>query len=439
MTNEIKPIPNSPQEKFCKSTVRELGFGGAAGGAKSYGLILDALYQLGKSGYDAIIFRRTYKQLMEAGGLIDYSLQVYPVLGGIFNKSTYTWKFPQYHDNTIRFSYIEREADIEQHAGSAYAYIGFDQLDGFTERQYLYLFSRNRATNPDIDLYIRSTFNPGGIGHHFLKKRFIQPFQNGEGFTKQPKYFKRVDGQDIETTTDDSMGISRLFIPSRLEDNPYLWRDGNSDYERNLNQLDAVDFRRLRWGDWDIRRAGRVYHAFDDKNIGPASYDLDLSKCEGFYHSHDFGAVNHVWGLWAKIGKQYYLVHEQQLPEGTTASRASIIKAKFGDKKVVSGYGGSASENQYRLDFAKEGVVIRLPLTPKKTISDQLVETQVRKANQMFENETMMICSDMLMTIDQLENCIRDEKEGIMDKATWHYLDMIRYFAAGTGRGVFVG
>ena len=310
MTNEIKPIPNSPQEKFCKSTVRELGFGGAAGGAKSYGLILDALYQLGKSGYDAIIFRRTYKQLMEAGGLIDYSLQVYPVLGGIFNKSTYTWKFSQYHDNTIRFSYIEREADIEQHAGSAYAYIGFDQLDGFTERQYLYLFSRNRATNPDIDLYIRSTFNPGGIGHHFLKKRFIQPFQNGEGFTKQPKYFKRVDGQDVETTTDDSMGISRLFIPSRLEDNPYLWRDGNSDYERNLNQLDAVDFRRLRWGDWDIRRAGRVYHAFDDKNIGPASYDLDLSKCEGFYHSHDFGAVNHVWGLWAKIGKQYYLVHE---------------------------------------------------------------------------------------------------------------------------------
>ena len=186
-------------------------------------------------------------------------------------------------------------------------------------------------------------------------------------------------------------------------------------------------------------RAGRVYHAFDDKNIGPASYDLDLSKCEGFYHSHDFGAVNHVWGLWAKIGKQYYLVHEQQLPEGTTASRASIIKAKFGDKKVVSGYGGAAGENQYRLDFAKEGVIIRLPLTPKKTVSDQLVETQVRKANDMLAKETMMICSNMLMTIDQLENCIRDEKEGIMDKATWHYLDMCRYFAAGIGRGVFVG
>lgn len=434
MDNEIKPIPNSPQEKFCRSPVRELGFGGAAGGAKSYGLILDALYQLDKPGYDAIIFRRTYKQLMEAGGLIDYSLGVYPALGGIFNKSTYTWRFPRHHDNTIRFSYIEREQDIEQHAGSAYAYIGYDQLDGFTERQYLYLFSRNRATNQEIDLYIRSTFNPGGVGHYWIKKRFITPFQNGSGFTEQPKYFKRVDGRDVETIPNDPMGISRLFIPSRLEDNPYLWRDGNSEYERNLNQLDSVDFRRLRWGDWDIRRTGRVYHAFDDKNIGPHSRDIDYSQVDGYYHSHDFGAVNHVWGLWAKIGPRYYLVHEQQLPEGTTASRASKVKTILDDKKVIAGYGGAAGEKQYRLDFAKEGVAIRLPFVSKGTNEDQLVKTQIRKANGMFENGSLMICSDMLNTIDQLENCVFGDNEQIMDKQTWHYLDMIRYFATGISR-----
>lgn len=433
--NEIRPIPNSPQEKFCKSTVRELGYGGAAGGAKSYGLILDVLYQLPQPGYDAIIFRRTYKQLMEAGGLIDYSQQVYPSLGGIFNQSTYTWKFPRYHNNTIRFSHIEREADIEQHAGSAYAYIGFDQLDSFTERQYLYLFSRNRSANPDINLYVRSTFNPGGIGHHWIKKRFIQPFLNGNGFIATPKYFKRINGQDTETSADDPLAISRLFIPSRLEDNPYLWRSGNSEYERNLYQLDVVDFQRLRRGDWDIRRTGRVYHAFSDENVGPDSRELDYSQVAGYYHSHDFGAVNHVWGLWARIGKQYFLIHEEKLPEGTTEARAVKIKAHFTDRPVVAGWGGAASEKQYRLDFQAHGVSIRNPPTMLKSSDDEIVESQIRQANKMFETKELMICSDMVFTLDQLENCVRDDKGGIADKSSWHYLDgCVRYFAAGISR-----
>ena len=131
------------------------------------------------------------------------------------------------------------------------------------------------------------------------------------------------------------MGISRLFIPSRLEDNPYLWRDGNSDYERNLNQLDAVDFRRLRWGDWDIRRTGRVYHAFDDKNIGPHSNDLDYSKVDGYYHSHDFGAVNHVWGLWAKIGDKYYIL----ISEGRVAVGDKPEGPFYKQKKNYNAFG----------------------------------------------------------------------------------------------------
>lgn len=420
MANEIRPIPNSPQERFCQSNVRELGFGGAAGPGKSYGLILDVLYQLPRPGYNAILFRRTYKQLMEAGGLIDYSQQIYPALGGQFNQSTYTWKFPRYHDNTIRFSHIEREADIEQHAGSAYAYVGYDQLDGFTERQYLYLFSRNRSTSPGVDLYIRSTFNPGGIGHHWIKSRFIKPFQGG--LITTPKYFKRVNGQDTEAAADDPLAISRLFISARLEDNPYLWREGNSEYERNLYQLDGVDFRRLRFGDWDIRRTGRVYHAFTGP--GPDARDLDYAKAVGYWHSHDFGAVNNVWGLYVKIGSTYYMIHEQKLPEGTTAAKAGLIKAHFASRKIVAGFGGAKGEGQQRLDYAKEGITIRLP-----AVTD--VESQIDAANRMLESGELVICSNCVYTIDQLENCTRDEKEGIADKSTWHFCDQLRYLAAG--------
>lgn len=420
MTNRsISPIQDSPQERLIKSKIREVGFGGQAGGGKSYALLLDALYQLQKPNYDAILFRRTYKQLREAGGLIDLSQDIYRHLGGVYNQSNYVWTFPQYHNNTIRFSHLEHEKNVQDFSGSQYPWIGFDELQNFTERQYLFLFSRNRSSNPEIDLYIRSTFNPGGIGHYWIKKRFI------DTDVLTPKWYKRVDGKEVETIRSDTDGIGRLFIPSRLEDNPFLWKDGNSEYEKGLSQMDAVDYRRLRLGDWDIRRTGRVYYAFSQP--GPASYDLPLDQVQGYYHSHDFGAVNHVFGLWVKIDDTYYLVHSEKLPEGTTPQRAERIKRQFGEKKIITGYGGAKSETQIRADYRAAGVNI---LTPP--ISD--VESQIRLANDMLAKGTMVICSDQLEVIDQLDNCVRDDNEGIQDKSIYHYNDMIRYFASGISR-----
>jgi hypothetical protein len=147
----------------------------------------------------------------------------------------------------------------------------------------------------------------------------------------------------------------------------------------------------------------------------------------GYWHAHDFGAVNNVWGLFVKIGGTYYLVYEQKLPEGTTASKAALIKARWGDRKIVGGYGGAKGEGQIRLDYGKEGVTIRQP-----TIAD--VEAQIDATNRMLENGELVICSNCVYTIDQLENCIRDEKEGIADKSVWHYCDMLRYFSAGISK-----
>lgn len=453
--DSIHPILGSPQERFVSSRVREVGYGGEAGGAKSYGLILCPLYQLHKKDYHAILFRRTYKQLSGDDGLIDLSKKVYPHIGGRYIKSEYRWEFSGY-PGTIRFAHIEHENVLEQdYEGHQYAFVAFDELQTFSERMYLYMFSRNRCTNPEVNLYTRSTFMPGGEGHYFVKKRFIVPFKGDN----RPKHFTRINGIDTEVGSDNRDAIQRQFIPAKLEDNPYLWKDGDSDYERGLKQLDYVDYRRKK-GDWDIRRTGRVYHAFSDANIGPDSRDLDYSHVTGYYHSHDFGAVNHAWGLWAKIGKKYYLIHEEKLPEGTTAAKCALIKKAWRSKlqtvideivntnsgleyqkavemaltKIIAGWGGASSETQQRSDFMAEGVIIRLP-----AVTD--VESQIDKANQMFESGEMIICSNMVATIDQLENCIRDDKEGIADKSSWHYLDgCIRYFAAGiTRQGILFG
>jgi hypothetical protein len=180
------------------------------------------------------------------------------------------------------------------------------------------------------------------------------------------------------------------------------------------------------------KKEGRVYHAFTEP--GPDASKLDYSKITGYWHSHDFGAVNAVWGLWAKIEDKYYLIYEQQLPQGTTAARAKMIKAHFENRNIIAGYGGAKGEDQQRLDYAKEGVIIRLPV-----VND--VESQIDAANKMLETGTMVICSNCVHTIDQMQNCIRDVKEGIADKSTWHYLDMVRYFAAGVNvyDGLFAG
>lgn len=231
----------------------------------------------------------------------------------------------------------------------------------------------------------------------------------------------------------------------RKEDNTYQITAGEPTWEGQDLQVCQDQM-----NDWGLeaflseaqhlvhKRTGRVYHAFTDKNIGPDSRELDYSQVSGYYHSHDFGAVNHVWGLWAKIGKQYFLVHSEQLPEGTTASRAEAIKKVWANKNIVAGWGGAPSEKQYRLDFQLHGVSIRTPPSLTRSNEEQSVESQIRQANKMFENETLMICSDMVNALDQLENCVRDEKEGIQDKPTWHYCDKIRYFAAGISRSGWV-
>lgn len=179
------------------------------------------------------------------------------------------------------------------------------------------------------------------------------------------------------------------------------------------------------------QKSGLVYHAFGDSCIvSPGSVNLDLCS---FYHAHDFGAVNQAFGLFAKDPDGvFYLCHEAILPEGTTKARAALVKSHFRNRKVVAGYGGAASEKQQRADWGAEGVSIREP-----RITD--VEGGVDAVNKMLETGKLKILNTMTLTIDQLENCVRDEKEQIADKSQWHHLDVLRYFAAGVNKQGFRG
>lgn len=219
-------IPVNPfhkQIKFLLSDEREVLYGGAAGGGKSVALLMGALQYVHYSDYAALILRRTYPELSQEGGLIDMA---HDWLGGTdaeWNEQKKRWTFPS--GATLQFGHMEHEKDRYRYQGSSYHYIGFDELTEFMETQYRFMFrSLRKEVDDHIPLRVRATSNPGGIGHEWVKTRFI----TGE----------------------------KTFIPSTWRENPYLSRD---EYEEALNMLDHVTRRQLKDGDWDVTLQGGVF------------------------------------------------------------------------------------------------------------------------------------------------------------------------------------
>ena len=419
----IIPISNTPQETFLKCPVREVLFGGAAGGMKSFSLLMDATAQLHLEGYHAILFRRTFSQLSGSDGLIPLSHKIYPLIGGHYSKVEHLWTFDRL-PGTIKFGHLQYEKTEEDYSGHSYAFIAFDELQSFSERQYLFLFSRNRSSNPKVKLYMRATANPGGIGHYWIKRRFIDT-----RIKHNIKWFKRIGGIDTETSPNDPFASSRLFIPSRLEDNPFYWQDGRGEYVKSLHQLNELDFIQQRWGDWEARREGLVYYNYNpDKHLIPYDAIPPLDEFVGFYTGHDFGSVNKVWIL---VGKHrdgvFYVLYEEPLPEMTTADRTTRIKEKTQGLKVVGSWGGAPGEDQPRWDMSGEGFTVSRP-----KLAD--VETQIDATNELFADDLLYVSTDCTGLQMNLENCVRDDIGRIAQKSTWHYVDCLRYFAIGVRR-----
>lgn len=220
------------QQKFINSEAFETLFGGAAGGGKSYGQLVDALlYALEYKKSKQIIFRSTFADLEKS--LIRVSLEIYPLSIADYNSSKHTWKFS--NGSIIDFGYIQYEKDVYQYQSAEYDVIRFDELTHFTEFMYTYMISRCRGANP-YPKRIKSSTNPGGVGHTWVKERFIDI---GEPNT--------VHACKLETGQE----VTRIFIPSLVTDNKFML-DYDPDYIKRLDALPEKERKALKYGDWDI-------------------------------------------------------------------------------------------------------------------------------------------------------------------------------------------
>ena len=299
--------PNKgPQTDFLAASEREVLYGGSAGGGKSYAMLADPLRYMGHPSFSGLLLRHTTEELRE---LIFKSQELYPKIwkGIKWSERKMQWLAPS--GARLWLSYLDRDDDVLRYQGLAFSWIGFDELTQWaTPFAWNYMRSRLRSVSHDLPVYMRATTNPGGRGHGWVKKMFIDPAPAGKSF----------EAQDIETgevlrypeghSKAGKALFKRRFIPARLMDNPYLAEQG--DYEAMLLSLPEQQRRQLLEGDWDIKE-GAAFTEFnrDIHVVEPYTIPNNWVK----FRACDYGYGSKSAVLWIAVSPSEQLVVYREL------------------------------------------------------------------------------------------------------------------------------
>ncbi len=273
----------------------EAFYGGAAGGGKSDALLMSALQFADIPGYSAILFRQTYADLALPGALMERTAEWLYGTDAHWSQQEKQWSFPS--GATLNFGYLESENDKYRYRSSEFQFIGFDELSNFTETQYRFMFSRLRRTHDvDVPLRMRSASNPGGVGHDWVKARFV----------------------GTPTVPPEIPGV---FVPATLADNPAL---NQEEYTRSLMQLDPVTRAQLLSGDWEAYEGGMFKREWFEIVDGVPA---DAEYCRGWDKAGTEGGGDFSAGvLVAKSKDGVWYVVDAIRGQWAATARDAIIK-----------------------------------------------------------------------------------------------------------------
>lgn len=253
-------------------------YGGAAGGGKSFGLLLSALRYKNVPGFGCTIFRKNFNQIFAQGGLWDESMEIYQGVKGACPKfARGQWLFCNDEGQTlskVTFAHIEKDEDVHKWQGSQICELGFDELTHFSEKIFFYMLSRNRSAC-GVEPFVRATCNPDAnswvakfiewwidqdTGYPIPERSgkirwFIRRDETLYWANTRQELWKRFN---LTTTEEKSEPRSVTFIMSKLSDNKELLRV-NPGYLANLKALSQVERERLLMGNWKIKAAAGLY------------------------------------------------------------------------------------------------------------------------------------------------------------------------------------
>lgn len=301
----FEPNPG-PQSDFLSAPEREVLYGGAAGGGKTYGMVSDPLRYAGVRAFSGLLLRRTTDELRE---IVSVSKDLYPLVypGAKWSERKSLWTFPSGAE--LWMTYLERDEDVRRYQGQAFCWIGMDELTQYpTPYPWTYLRSRLRTVDKSLPIQMRATTNPGGPGHAWVKKMFIDPSPYNTPFwATDLETGNRLEYPSNHTKAGQPL-FKRKFIQSFLHNNPYLAEDG--EYESNLLSMPEVQRKQLLEGSWDVAE-GAAFTEWNREVHVTEPFDIPHNWVK--FRACDYGYGSYSAVLWFAISPSGQLVVYREL------------------------------------------------------------------------------------------------------------------------------
>lgn len=410
---EIAYQPQPKQMRFHECKADEVLYGGAAGGGKSEALFQDAnnlcMYY---PGVAIPIFRRTFTELEATH--IRKARALSPKLGS-YNESRHEFRYV--NGSILEFRYCANERDVYAYQSAEWDALYIDELTHFTEFQYKYLRSRVRTTKPGLKTKVKSSTNPGNIGHQWVRKRFIDP------------------AKPFQVWSDNDGKTSRCFIPATLYDNPILMAS-DPEYIESLRDLPEDERRALLDGDWDVF-AGQVFK----------EWRRDLHVIEPFaipdswprFRSVDYGReAPFSCGWWAVDNDGHVYRYRELYKAGLTAPEQAVnmnalsagesIQATWSDPSMFA----KDSDGQSIADRYTANGVALIPARNDRISGKQLLHEYLKPYTNLdgkldSKLKVFSTCTDFIRTVPALIFA-KTNVEDVDTRGEDHAYDETRYF-----------
>lgn len=412
LTSYVPHWPHPPQEAFLWVNELEAFYGGAAGGGKSDALLMAALQYVDVPDYAALLLRKTFKDLQLPGAIMDRSKTWLMGSDARWNDNTKQWTFPS--GATITFGYLQTSNHKFRYQGAEFQMIGFDELTQFEEADYAYLLSRLRrpADGPlsMVPLRMRAASNPGGRGHKWVKRRFIE---------------RKPNPDDPEDTVEKCQ--ARVFIPSKLDDNPSV---DQAAYTAALGGLDPQTRAQLLAGDWNARQPGNYVYpvGLDAAEELGGKYDELLANGDMIPPAGEGIAIGIDWGIgttacipiWPLAGGGAYIpagevIVERGEPTALTNQMLEMA-AGFDPPLLEARYDAAGAQQMQTFGtVAPDSVAIyRVDFNRRKRRTIGFIRQLLQRAEDGETTKILAISPRNTVLLDQLRGLKLDDKGDVV-------------------------